>query len=120
MAHDWGMSTTEPEPGWQAIFEAEFLEEGAPQRVVVEGLPPLAVFKLADGCFVTADTCTHGEASLCEGFVEGDEIECPWHSGRFSIRTGEPTAMPACDPIRAYKTRVIAGQVCIETTPGGR
>ena len=119
MAHDRGMSTSAPEPGWRAILEADFLEEGTPQRVVVDGFPPLAVFRLGDGCFVTADTCTHGEASLCEGFVEGDEIECPWHSGRFSIRTGAATAMPACDPIKAYPAREIAGQVCI-AEPEGR
>ena len=65
-----------------------------PVRVEVEGLPPLAVFQLDDGFYVTDDTCTHGEASLCEGFVEGDEIECPWHSGRFCIKDGKATALP--------------------------
>jgi nitrite reductase/ring-hydroxylating ferredoxin subunit len=103
-----------PEPGWQAIFEADFLEVGTPQRVVVEGRPPLAIFRLDDGCFVTDDTCTHGEASLADGFVVGDEIECPWHSGKFCVRDGRALAMPATDAIRAYKTRVIDGQVCIE------
>ncbi len=103
-----------PEPRWRALFEADFLEPGTPQRVVVDGLPPLVIFRLDDGCHVTDDTCTHGAASLAEGFVEGDEIECPWHSGRFCIKDGRATAMPAVEPIRVYKTRVIDGQVCIE------
>ena len=51
------------------------VEIGAPVRADVEGLPPLAVFHLEDGFYVIGDTCTHGEASLCDGFVEGDEIE---------------------------------------------
>ncbi len=107
-----------PDPTWRPLFEADFLEPGTPQRVVVEGLPALALFKLDDGsCHVTDDACTHGDASLSEGFVEGDEIECPWHSGRFCIRDGRPTAPPAGVAIRVYPARVIDGQVCIEASP---
>ena len=51
------------------------LEIGTPRRVIAEGMPPLAVFRLEEGFFVTNDTCTHGEASLCDGFVDGDEVE---------------------------------------------
>ena len=103
-----------PEPGWLALFEADFLEIGTPQRVVVEGFPALAIFRLDDGCYVTDDICTHGMASLSEGFVEGDEIECPFHSGRFCIRDGRATAVPASEPIRCYPSRIIDGRVCIE------
>lgn len=104
---------------WRPIFEADFLEVGTPQRVQVDGLPALAVFKLEDeSCHVTADACTHGDASLSEGFVEGDEIECPWHGGRFCIRDGRATAPPAGVAIRVYPARVIDGQVCIEIASG--
>ena len=105
------------DPAWRAIFDAAFLEAGTPQRVVVDGLPPLCVVQLADadggGTFVVDDTCTHGDASLAEGFVEGDAIECPFHAGTFCLRDGRPTGEPAVVPIRAYATRVIDGQVCI-------
>lgn len=107
-----------PEPGWRALFEADFIEAGTPQRVLVDGLPPLAIFRLPDGCFVTDDTCTHGEAQLSDGFIEGDQIECPFHAGRFCIKTGEAKAMPASEPIKAYPTRVIDGQVCIRVEAG--
>ena len=109
--------STFPEPGWRALLEADFIEADTPQRVVVEGLPPLAIFRIDDEFHVTDDTCTHGEASLADGFIKGDEIECPWHSGKFCIRDGRATAMPAVEPIRVYKTRVIDGQVCIEAAP---
>jgi nitrite reductase/ring-hydroxylating ferredoxin subunit len=71
-------------------------------------------FQLDSGFYVTDDTCTHGEASLSDGFVEGDEIECPWHSGKFCIKDGKATAFPAIEPIRVYRTRVVDGRVCIE------
>jgi nitrite reductase/ring-hydroxylating ferredoxin subunit len=110
--------STFPEPGWRALFEADFVEAGTPQRVMVDGMPPLCIVRLDDDSIhVVADTCTHGEASLADGFVEGDEIECPWHSGKFCVRDGRATAMPASDPIRVYPARVIEGQVCIESAP---
>ena len=110
------MSDSHPFP-WRPLCAAADVEVGTPLRVEVEGLPPLAVFHLDDGFYVTDDTCTHGEASLCDGFVEGDEIECPWHSGKFCVKDGEATAFPATLPIKVYKTRVVDGRVCIEADP---
>ena len=108
------MTAPDPDAPWRPLFEADLLEPGTPQRVVVAGLPPLALFKLQDGsCHVTADACTHGDASLSEGFVEGDEIECPWHGGRFCVRDGRATAPPAGFALRVWPVRVVDGQVCI-------
>lgn len=108
------------EVAWRPIYEADFLEAGTPQRVVVDGLPPLCVVRLESGALhVVDDTCTHGEASLADGFVEGDDIECPWHSGKFCLKDGRATAMPASDPIRVYPARVVDGQVCIDVPSPG-
>lgn len=104
---------TDTAADWITLCPTADVEEGMPRRVLTDGLPPLAVFQLEDEYFVTDDTCTHGEASLCDGFVEGDEIECPWHQGKFCIRDGRATQFPAVEPIRVYRTQVIDGQVCI-------
>ena len=103
---------------WRPLCAAADVEIGMPRRVEVGGLPPLAVFQLDDGFHVIDDTCSHGRASLSEGFVEGDEIECPWHAGRFCIKDGRATAAPAEEPVRAYATKVVQGQVCIESPDG--
>ncbi len=114
------MSETDSSP-WRALCAAVDVKLGTPVRVEPYGLPPLAVFQLADGFYVTDDTCTHGEASLSDGFVEGDEIECPWHSGKFCIKDGKATAFPAIEPIRVYRAQLVNGQVCIqETDESGR
>ena len=55
-----------------------------------------------------------GGASLSEGYVEGDEVECPWHSGKFYIKDGRATTVPASEPIKGYRTQVVDGRVCIE------
>jgi ethylbenzene dioxygenase ferredoxin component len=69
---------------------------------------------LTDGIFITDDTCTHGSASLSEGYLEGDVIECPFHGGAFDIRTGEPTAFPCAEALRTYAAIIQDGFIYIE------
>jgi nitrite reductase/ring-hydroxylating ferredoxin subunit len=87
---------------------------GTVKRVDRDGLPPLAVYNVAGRYYVTDDTCTHGKASLSEGYVEGARIECPWHGGRFDIASGRPTCLPAAEPLATYAVTVVGDDVCIE------
>lgn len=61
------------------------------------------MFRIAAECFVTDDTCTHGNASLCEGDIEDGLVICPFHSGSFDIRTGEAVDHPCTKKLRTYK-----------------
>ena len=99
------------------LCRTDAVEEGEGLRVTVDGLPPLAVFKVDGEFFVTDDTCSHGDASLSEGFVENGQIECPWHSGKFCLRTGEAMTFPAVTPIKVYPVRTQGGFVCIHAEP---
>jgi naphthalene 1,2-dioxygenase ferredoxin component len=68
----------------------------------------------ADGeVFATDNVCTHGQARLCEGFLEGHEIECPLHQGKFDIRTGQPTCAPVTEGIRSYPVKIVGGRVLL-------
>lgn len=84
-----------------------------PVRVEQGGIA-YAVFLVDDLPYVTADLCTHGPGSMSEGYVENGEVECPFHQGRFDIRTGQPTAAPCVEALRTWPARVVDGQVCIE------
>ena len=86
-------------------------------RVEPAGLPPLAVFCVDGEYFVTDDTCTHGEASLSEGTVEDGKVECPWHSGKFCLKTGAAECFPAVEPIKVYPAVQRDGQIFIRN-PG--
>lgn len=109
------MQTTDALPAtWTRICEASEVTPGYPKRVELARLPPLAIFNLDGEFFVTDDTCTHGEASLCDGYVDGEKIECPWHGGIFCIRTGDALEFPVVEPIAVYKVKVFDGAVHIE------
>lgn len=88
------------------------IEQGEGLQVIIDGYPPLAVFHLEDGGFyVTDDTCTHGDASLADGEIDGCEVECPFHAGAFDIKTGEPCGAPCSIPLKTYTSFVRDGQV---------
>jgi naphthalene 1,2-dioxygenase system ferredoxin subunit len=71
----------------------------------------IALYNAGGEIFATDNICTHGHARLCEGFLEGHEIECPLHQGRFDIRTGAPTCAPVTEAIRSYPIRIEGGRV---------
>ena len=97
---------------WHKVaVRAEIMEE-EPIRVVV-GDTPIALYEVDGDVFATHDVCTHAEASLSEGFQEGDTIECPMHSGCFNIRTGEALGAPVVDNIKTYPVRLEGDDVLV-------
>jgi len=87
---------------------------GTVRRFMQPGRPALAIYNVGGAFFVTSDTCTHGMASLSEGTLDGDVIECPWHAGAFNVRTGAVVSMPCTDPIKTYAAIVEDGTVFVE------
>jgi nitrite reductase/ring-hydroxylating ferredoxin subunit len=83
------------------------------------GKTDVAVFQVGDAYYVTQDLCTHGPGSLCEGFVEGDEVECPFHQGKFSITTGLPTAAPCVEALKTWKVFLQGDKILVASEPAG-
>lgn len=78
------------------------------------GAREIALYRLGDEVLATDATCTHGQASLCGGFVEPDgSIECPLHQGRFDIRTGRALCAPVTEDLAVHEVRVAAGRILV-------
>ena len=84
-----------------------------PVRAEVNGTA-YAVFVVDGQYYVTQDQCTHGPGALSEGFVMGEEIECPFHQGRFNIKSGEPAAPPCTEALRTWTPEIVGGMICIK------
>jgi nitrite reductase/ring-hydroxylating ferredoxin subunit len=61
--------------------------------------------------FATDSTCTHAQALLTDGTLQGEIVECPLHGGRFSVRTGEGKGPPIPCDLRTYPVRVIDNEI---------
>ena len=66
----------------------------------------VAVFNLDGEYYAIEDVCTHDDGELTGGCIEGDEIICPRHGARFSIKTGEALSAPAYEPVASLPVRV--------------
>lgn len=76
--------------------------------------PPVAVFHTDDGeVHALDDTCTHQDASLAEGWLEGCEVECPLHASKFDLRTGNVDAPPARLPVRTHQVLIEGGMIYV-------
>ena len=71
----------------------------------------IALYGTEDGIHATDNICTHGHARLCDGFLEGHEIECPLHQGRFDVRNGKAMCAPLTEDLRSYPVKIEGGRV---------
>ncbi|MGH3620512.1 MAG: bifunctional 3-phenylpropionate/cinnamic acid dioxygenase ferredoxin subunit [Sciscionella sp.] len=94
------------------VCRAADLPEGEAVRLVAD--VPISVFHAEGGFYAVDDTCTHSDASLADGFVEGCFVECPLHSALFDLRTGIPACLPAKRPLRTHPVVVSDGTVYVE------
>lgn len=76
---------------------------------------PLAVFNADGALYAIDDTCSHQDASLADGWLEGCFVECPLHAAQFDLRTGMPTCLPAKKPVRTYPVVVQDGVIYVDT-----
>lgn len=86
----------------QRVLAVSDLVQDQATRVVVDGVPIAVVLDAQGDIHAIGDTCSHGQISLSEGFVEGDTLECWAHGSAFSLRTGKPMNLPAYEPVPVY------------------
>ena len=56
--------------------------------------------------YACEDICSHAYASLSEGDLNGEEVECPLHGSAFNVITGEAITPPADASVRVFELRI--------------
>jgi len=90
------------------------LSPSSARKVIVDGKPVAVVMDSAGAVHALGDTCTHGEISLSEGFVEDDALECWAHGSKFDLATGKPRNFPAYEPVPVYTVSVEGDDVLVD------
>lgn len=98
------------------VATLEDIPQGRGHQVEVAG-HRIALFRIDGDVYAIGDRCSHAEASLAEGEVFDHSVECPRHGSEFDLRTGEPGALPATQPVAVYTAEVADGDVYLTLEP---
>ena len=105
------------------VARLEDVPEGegiAIDKTVTGTADDIALLRDTDGTiWALDDTCTHEDASLADGFVEDGYVECPLHSSRFCLKTGEVQGLPATRNTCAHRIEVRDGEIYLFPTSAG-
>ncbi|MEC3982084.1 bifunctional 3-phenylpropionate/cinnamic acid dioxygenase ferredoxin subunit [Amycolatopsis sp. H20-H5] len=93
--------------------DAAALADGEAIRLLAH--VPISVFHTDGEYFAIDDTCSHQDASLADGWVEGCFVECPLHAALFDLRTGLPSCLPAKNGLRTYPVVLDGGVIYVDT-----
>lgn len=93
-----------PPAAWHDVASSDLLSEDTPVSAAVGGRE-IGIYLLKGKVYALEDVCPHAHALLSQGFVEGDEIECPLHGARFHIPTGKCTKEPGDRDLHCYPAR---------------
>ena len=98
---------------WHDIGASDSVAEEEPLAVKVAD-QEIGVYRVGDKLYAIEDVCPHAYALLSQGFVEGEEVECPLHGALFHIPTGKCLAQPADRDLATYPVREEGGRIFVE------
>jgi len=99
------------------LCSTEEVPKGTAIRADVDGTEIAVVHAEDDNFYAVRDECSHAAVPLSEGEVDGCTVECWLHGSRFDLRTGEPTGLPATEPVPVYPVEVRDGDIYLSLTP---
>lgn len=102
---------------YQRVCAVEDVIEGEALKVDC-GDTPIALVNVDGQFFAIHDTCSHGDWSLSDGYLDGDVIECSLHMGKFCVRTGRAIGLPATEPVSSFPVRIEGNGVFIDAEAG--
>ncbi|MEO7400339.1 MAG: non-heme iron oxygenase ferredoxin subunit [Polaromonas sp.] len=106
------MTIENPDSNWQRAADIDEVAEGEVIAASAGG-QRIALYKVEGEVYATHDVCTHEHAHLSEGYLDGCEIECPLHQGRFDIRTGKAMCRPVTQALPVYPVKIVGKDVFV-------
>lgn len=95
------------------VAKVEEIPPGQGKTVEAGGFK-IGLFNVGGVFYAMDNACTHAGGSLGEGFLDGDQVECPLHGARFDVKSGEALSAPAFEKAASYKVRVNGSDIEVE------
>jgi 3-phenylpropionate/trans-cinnamate dioxygenase ferredoxin subunit len=98
------------------VGRADEVAKGSAISVEVDGIDIAVVHADDDQFYAVRDECSHASVPLSEGEIDGCTLECWLHGSRFDLHTGEPTGLPAIEPVATFPVEVRDGDIYVSST----
>ena len=102
--------TGENEADWEHVGSLDELGSGEIQPSML-GDEEIVLCRAGDQVFALHNWCTHADARLSEGSLNGYELQCPLHEGRFDVRTGRALCAPVDTDVRVFPVRIVGADI---------
>lgn len=110
------------EPGqtrdiWIDVCPVDDLGPGETKTVYLDG-KMVGVFNVNNELYAINNRCTHARGPLSEGEVNAEEcsVVCPWHYGKFDLKTGAAVDGLVNKPVATYQVEVRDGVIRVGTS----
>jgi uncharacterized membrane protein/nitrite reductase/ring-hydroxylating ferredoxin subunit len=100
-AGKWKELHGEIRSGKVEVKDLDKLKEGQMLLLHVEG-KRIVIGKTESGYAAFDDRCTHRGASLADGVLICETVQCPWHGSQFNVKNGNVVSGPAEESIKTY------------------
>lgn len=106
----------EEHEAWVEACPLDELAPGETKTVFLEG-KMVGLFNVGGTIYALNNRCTHARGPLTEGIVNMDEcsVVCPWHYGKFDLKTGTALDGVVRKPVEIYQVEVRDGMVYVGT-----
>ncbi len=100
---------------WVRVAEQTTVADGRSRTVEVDGRT-IVLWRHRGRFYALDNVCPHTGGPLSLGWIEDDQIVCPWHGARFAVDSGLPCSGPVDedDAVAAYPVRLNDGGVLVQ------
>lgn len=101
---------------WVDVCPLDELAPGETRTVYLEGRM-VGLFNVDGQLYAINNRCSHARGPLNEGHVDAAEcsVVCPWHYGKFDLKTGQALDGVVNKPVETYQVEVRDGVIWVGT-----
>ncbi len=101
---------------WIDVCPLDEIGPGETKTVFLDG-KMVGVFNIKGELYAINNRCSHARGPLSEGEINTDEcsVVCPWHYGKFDLKTGQAIDGVVNKPVASYNVEVRDGVVWVGT-----
>ena len=107
--------TEDQDEDWHFAGMVDDFEDEDIEQVKVGPLA-IAVYRAKGEFHATQDLCTHESAYLSDGVLIDCVVECPFHQGRFDVRSGAALSAPVHIPLKTYPLKTVGGKIYVKVS----